>query len=250
MAEAKLYPSEVIDLPSKGLFYPESSPLRSGQIELKYLTAKEEDILTSANLIEKGIVLDKLLDSVILTPGVKSSDLLVGDINAVMIATRILAYGKDYPVSITCPLCDSEIEHVADLTALDTKNEPTEDSTKNLTIVLPVSKASVKIKLLTRQDELNITKEVKALKKASLDISNETTARLRAIIVSVNGDSSKNTIWTFVENMLVRDSRFVKEEYRKLLPDVDMNVKVSCDCSDELIDARLPIGANFFWPDI
>lgn len=249
MSDTKLYPSEVIDLPSKGLFYPEGSPLRSGKIEIKYLTAKEEDILTSANLIEKGIVLDKLLDSVILTPGVKASDLLVGDINAVMIATRILAYGKDYPISVRCPECGSDIDHTADLTEINTKNEPDDTTSANFTLTLPVSKAQVKIKLLTRKDELDIDKEVKALKKASLDISNETTARLRAIVVSVNGDSSKNTIWNFVENMLVRDSRFIKEEYRKLLPDIDMNIKVTCDCSEDPVMVRLPIGSNFFWPD-
>jgi uncharacterized Zn finger protein (UPF0148 family) len=249
MSDTKLYPSEVIDLPSKGLFYPENSPLRSGQIELKYMTAKEEDILSSRNLIEKNIVLDKLLDSLILTPGVKSSDLLVGDINAAMVATRILAYGKDYPVTVVCPNCGSEIEEVADLTQLNTKNEPTEATKKEFTVVLPVSKAEVKLKLLTRKDEHDVDKEIKSLKKASLDVSNESTARLRAIIVSVNGDASRSTVWNFVENMLVRDSRFIKEQYKKLLPDIDLTIKVACTCGDDPVSVRLPIGQNFFWPD-
>jgi len=243
------YPTEVIDLPSKGIFYPEHSPLRSGQIELKYMTAKEEDILTSTNLIQKGIVLDKLMDSLIVTKGVKSSDLLIGDLNAVMVASRILGYGKDYNMSVSCPKCGNAIEETIDLTTLGTLNEPKSSMTKEMTVTLPLSKAEVKLKLLTRQDELDIEKENKALKKVVKDGATETTSRLRAMIVAVNGDTSKTTIWNFVENMLVRDARFLREQYRQFVPDVDFEVSVSCDCSDEPTTVRLPIGANFFWPD-
>lgn len=246
------FPTEVIDLPSKGIFYPEGSPLRSGQIEIKYMTAKEEDILTSTNLIQKGIVLDKLMDSLIVTKGVKSADLLIGDLNAVMVATRILGYGKDYTVSIDCPICGKEVEQVVDLTALKTENEPNEKSTKEFTIVLPVSKAEVTLKLLTRGDELEIEKESKALKKANPDVESDSTSRLRALITSVNGETSKGAIWQFVENMLVRDARFLREQYRTYIPDVDFNFEVECDCvtdNPEKKTMRLPIGANFFWPD-
>jgi len=244
------YPTEVIDLPSKGLFYSEDSPLRSGQIEVKYMTAKEEDILTSSNLIRKGIVLDKLMDSLIATKGVKSQDLLVGDLNAVMVAARILGYGKDYKVSFPCPACGKEVTQVVDLTTLDTANEPSESGDRNITIVLPVSKAEVVLKLLTRADELAIEKELESLKKANLGVEGETTARLRAMIQSVNGDTSKTAIWSFVENMLVRDSRYLREQYRIHNPDVDFNIEVDCDCdSSSDKTARLPIGTDFFWPD-
>ena len=244
-----IYPTEVIDLPSNGHFYPENSPLRSGQIEIKYMTAKEEDILTSTNLIQKGIVLDKLLDSLIVTKGVSSADLLTGDLNAVMIAARILGYGKNYPVSVGCPSCGNLIEEVVDLTTLSNQNEPTDDSAINATITLPISKVEIKIKLLTRADELEIDKEIKAIKKASLEYSGETTARLRAMICSVNGDTSKNSIWKFVDGMLVRDARFLREEYRKLLPDVNFDIQLPCSCREDSVTVRLPIGANFFWPD-
>jgi hypothetical protein len=244
------YHSEPIDLPSKGLFYSEDSPLRSGQIEVKYMTAKEEDILTSSNLIRKGIVLDKLMDSLIATKGVRSQDLLVGDLNALMVAARILGYGKDYKVSFSCPACSKEVTQVVDLTTLNTANEPSESGDRNITIVLPVSKAEVVLKLLTRADELAIEKELESLKKANLGVEGETTARLRAMIQSVNGDSSKTVIWSFVENMLVRDSRYLREQYRVYNPDVDFNIEVECDC-DTSTDktARLPIGTDFFWPD-
>jgi len=246
----QVYPTEMIDLPSKGVFYPEDSPLRSGQIEIKYMTAKEEDILTSTNLIQKGIVLDKLLDSLIVTKGVKSADLLVGDLNAVMVAARILGYGKDYPVKLSCPSCGELVEQTADLTELATVNEPTGTDLAEFTIVLPVSKAEVTLKFLTRADELAIEKEVQALKKAAGQVSGEGTARLRKIIKSVNGDEKAGTIWSFVENLLVRDSRYLREQYREKIPDVDFNIAVECTCensSDKKV--RLPIGADFFWPD-
>jgi len=243
------YPSEVIDLPSKGVFYPEGSPLRSGQIDIKYMTAKEEDILTSTNLIQKGIVLDKLMDSLIVTKGVKSSDLLIGDLNAVMVAARILGYGKEYTVDMACPSCRKSSEQTIDLTQLKTENEPTAETPKEFSIVLPVSKAEVTLRLLTRSDELDIDKEIKALKKANADIESDATSRLRAMITAVNGDKSKSTIWSFVENMLVRDARYLREQYRKYVPDVDFSVTIDCDCDDSVKTVRLPIGANFFWPD-
>jgi hypothetical protein len=243
------FPTEVVDLPSRGVFYPEGSPLRSGQIEIKYMTAKEEDILTSTNLIQKGIVLDKLMDSLIVTKGVKSADLLIGDLNAVMVASRILGYGKDYSIEVSCPKCGESIEEVVDLTTLKTENEPTVDTKTDISIVLPVSKATVTLKLLTRNDELNIEKENKALKKANLETESETTSRLRAMITSVNGDSNPATIWKFVDNLLVRDARYVREQYKLHVPDVDFNVSLECTCSTDPISMRLPIGVNFFWPD-
>jgi len=242
------YPTEVIDLPSKGVFYPENSPLRKGQIELKYMTAKEEDILTSTNLIQKGIVLDKLMDSLIVTKGIKSADLLVGDLNAVMIAARILGYGKDYPVSVACPKCGNSIEETVDLTSLKTENEPV-DGKLDMTIALPVSKAEVKLKILTRADEIAIDKETQSLTKASANVSSEATARLRAMIVSVNGDTNKGKIWQFVENLLVKDARYIREQYRSRIPDVNFKIDLVCECSSDPVTVRMPIGANFFWPD-
>lgn len=244
-----MFPTEIVDLPSKGVFYPEGSPLRSGQVEIKYMTAKEEDILTSTNLIQKGIVLDKLMDSLIVTKGVKSADLLIGDLNAVMVASRILGYGKDYSIEVSCPKCGDTIEESVDLTTLKTENEPTADTKTDISIVLPLSKATVTLKLLTRNDELNIEKENKALKKVNADVDSETTSRLRAMITSVNGDTNPTNIWKFVENLLVRDARYIREQYKLHIPDIDFNVALSCNCSSDPITMRLPIGVNFFWPD-
>lgn len=241
------FPTETIDLPSKGVFYPEGSPLRSGQLELHYMTAKHEDILTSPNLIQKGIVLDKLMDALIATKGVKSADLLLGDLNAVMVAARILGYGKDYQVSLTCPSCGQSVDQSVNLAELETENEPT-DSSSEFKIVLPISKKEVTLKLLTRGDELKIEKEVKSLKKVNGEIDAEATTRLKSIVVAVDGDSTVSTIWQFVDNMLVRDARYLREKYREIVPDVNFNVEVNCTCGGNQT-ARLPIGADFFWPD-
>jgi hypothetical protein len=242
------FPSETIDLPSNGVFYPEDSPLRSGQVEIKYMTAKEEDILTSPNLIQKGIVLDKLIDSLIVTTGVKAADLLVGDLNAVMVAARILGYGKDYEVTMDCPSCGKLVEQVVNLSELATTNSPEDGNVAEFKIILPISKAEIELKLLSRKDELDIEKELKALKKVNSDIEAEATTRLKAIIGSVNGDTSKATIWKFVDTLLVRDARYLREQYKNLIPDVDFDILVECDCGANQ-KGRLPIGPTFFWPD-
>jgi hypothetical protein len=242
------FPYETIELPSKGVFYPEHSPLRSGTIDLYLMTAKHEDILTSPNLIQKGVVLDRLIDALIATKGVKASDLLIGDLNAVMVAARILGYGKDYQVTLECPSCGSEVEETVNLSELETDNIPTTDTTSKFTIVLPLSKAEVTLKLLTRGDELNIEKEVKSLKKINSEVDSESTTRLKNMIVSVNGDTSKTTIWKFVDSLLVRDARYLREQYKSRIPDVNFNVTVNCTCGTSE-KARLPIGVNFFWPD-
>lgn len=242
------FPTETIELPSKGVFYPEDSPLRSGTIDLYLMTAKHEDILTSPNLIQKGVVLDRLMDALIATKGVKSSDLLVGDLNAVMVAARILGYGKDYEISLDCPSCGKLVEQTVNLTELQAQNEPQNGIVPEFKVILPLSKAEVVLKLLTRGDELTIDKEVKSLKKINSDVDAESTTRLKFMIVSINGDTSKATIWNFVDNMLVRDARYLREQYKNLIPDMDFDIPLDCVCGTTE-KARLPIGTNFFWPD-
>ena len=242
------FPTETIDLPSKGVFYPEDSPLRSGQIELRYMTAKHEDILTSQNLIQKGVVLDRLIDALIATKGVKAADLFLGDLNAVMVAARILGYGKDYEVAIECPSCNTAVEQVVNLSELETENVPESNEASEFMLTLPLSKAEISLKLLTRGDELAIDKELKALKKISSDVEADSTSRLKAMIKSVNGDTSKAKIWSFVDNLLVKDARYLREQYRTRVPDINFNVSIDCNCGTNQ-KVRMPIGVNFFWPD-
>lgn len=239
------FPTEVIDLPSKGKFYPQGSPLSSGQIELKYMTAKEEDILTSTNLIQKGVVLDKLLDSLIVTRGVGHEDLLIGDSNAVMVASRILGYGKDYPIGVTCRKCGTSSEHTIDLSQLETKDVTESD----LKIKLPVSGKTVKLRLMTRKLEKEIQAELDSLKKIGLQVEPEASTRLRYLIVEIDGSTNPKDIREAVDNMLVADTRALREFYRKVTPDIKFETKFTCEsCNEEQI-LPFSIGLNFFWPD-
>ena len=243
MEEAKFkFPTETVELPSKGLVYPESSPLSSGKLEMKYMTAKEEDILTNQSYIQKGIVLDKLLESLIVTEGVEVKDLIVGDKNALFVAARVLGYGKDYSFTY------EGRQTTVDLSTIENKPFDESSLTKGVnefTFILPSSEVKLTYKLLTGHDEKNIEKEIEGLKKLNKDTSPELTTRLKYMITSVNGDRESKTIRQFVDNhLLARDSRAFREYIKTTQPDVDLTF--TTDSGEEV---AIPIGLNFFWPD-
>ena len=159
MAENK-FPSEMIDLPSEGKLYPEGHPLKDGKIEIKYMTAKEEDILTSQNLIKKGVVIDRLLDSLILTNGVKQGDMVLGDKNAVMVAARILAYGPEYICDVTNPNSGQTINHTFNLADCPFKKLPEEITENKFEVDLPISKKKVtfKLSMLRKKEKQTLNK--------------------------------------------------------------------------------------------
>ena len=195
--QAQKFASEIVDLPSGGKIYGKDSPLYDGKIELKYMTAKEEDILMSENLIKKGVVIDKLLDSLIVTEGISQRDLVLGDKNAVLVAARILAYGPEYTAEVTNPNDGNRVEHTFDLTKCPFK-EPIEGvdySGNSFEFTTPIGKNKVKFKLLTGSDEALIDKEIREVSKIGLD-SNVTT-KLRHSIIEVDGDNSSETITSF-----------------------------------------------------
>ena len=242
------FPTETIDLPSGGKLYPEGSPLRSGKIDVKYMTAKEEDILTSTNLIQKGTVIDKLMESLIVTKGVKPDDLLIGDLNAVMVAARILAYGKDYPIQLACSSCNKKFDHTADLSKLDMISPEEVAVNGEYELTLPTGMV-ITYKLLTRGDEKSIQLEVNSLKKVNGSVEGESTTRLKHIITSVNGNRDKKVVREFVDAMIIRDVRALREHMKKVSPDVNFELTVNCSHCEKEIKARMPLGANFFWPD-
>jgi len=246
MAEQK-FPSEVIDLPSKGKMYPEGHPCKDGKIELKYMTAKEEDILTSQNLIKKGLVIDRLLDSLILTPGVKCEDLLLGDKNAVMVAARVLAYGPEYTCEITTP--SGEItEHTFNLADCPFK-EIDENITENsFDFQLPISKTNVKFSILTGKDEKLIEKDLEASKKIGTGYTPELSTRLRYIIKEVDGDNSQSIINQTAVNMLARDSMALREELTKVSPDIELSQEI--EIGGETVKVDIPMTVGFFWPKV
>jgi len=246
MAENK-FPSEVIDLPSEGKLYPKEHPCSDGKIEIKYMTAKEEDILTSQNLIKKGVVIDRLLDSLILTPGVKCNDLVLGDKNAVMVAARILAYGPEYPCDVTNPQTGETLNHTFNLADCPFKKLPEGVSENNFEVTLPISKKKVTFKLLTGAEEKVIDEELQASKKTGSDVSPELTTRLRHTITSVDGDESQSTINNFVQNLLASDSMHLRKDISKGAPDIELSQEIEIGC--ESVKVVIPMTVGFFWPE-
>jgi len=246
MAENK-FPSEIIDLPSEGKLYPEGHPLKDGKIEVKYMTAKEEDILTSQNLIKKGVVIDRLLDSLILTDGVKQEDMILGDKNAIMVAARILAYGPEYICDVTNPNSGQIINHTFNLADCPFKKLPEGITENKFEVDLPIAKKKVTFKLLTGKEETIINEELKASKKLGSDVSPELTTRLRHTIISVDGDDSQSTINNFVQNLLARDSMHLRKEIRKVTPDIELQQEI--DLGGETVTVDIPMTVGFFWPE-
>jgi hypothetical protein len=240
MSEFKI-PTEVVELPSKGLIYPESNPLSSGTVEMKYMTAKEEDILTNQAYIKDGTVLDKLLKSLIVSK-IDYNDLVVGDKNAILIASRILGYGSEYSFTY------NGTQHTVDLTTLDSKpfDETGIEKGKNkFTFTLPHSGITITFKLLTHGDENKINREIQGYKKIDKNASPELTTRFKHMITSVNGDSEDKSIRDFIDNhLLARDSRALREYIKQVQPDVDLTYTLE---TGETIE--IPINLNFFWPD-
>jgi hypothetical protein len=244
------FPTEVITLPSKGLCYPESNPLSKGEITIKLMTAKEEDILTSTNLIRKGMQLDKLLESIVVEPGVNINDLIIGDKNAILVTSRILAFGPEYSVTINDPEEKEPVETTVDLSKIKIKeiDESLLNRNNEYDFILPVSKTSIKFKLITHGDELAINKDVEASQK-TLKSGNEITARYRRIIVEVNGSRDFGTISEFVSNrLLAGDSKALRKYVANMTPDLDLSFEYTSPFTGETEALRIPFGVDFFYP--
>ena len=243
MSEFK-FPTEVVELPSKGLVYPEGHILRSGKVEMKYMTEKEEDILSNQNFISKGIVLDKLLESLTLGK-FDIKDLITGDKNAILVASRVLGYGKEYSFTY-----DGK-EYTVDLSTLENKlfNESLVSSKGTFIFTLPNSGTKLEFKLLNEKDEEKIKQEIEGLKKINKESSTDVTTRLKYQIISVDGNEDKIAIKDFVDNyLLASDSRALRAYIKMISPDVDLEAPVMIDGVEEDID--IPINLNFFWPDL
>ena len=243
MSEYK-FPTETVELPSKGLIYPSDSPLRSGKVEMKYMTAKEEDILTNQAFIEQGVVLDKLLKALTLNKfDIKT--LFPGDKNALMVASRVLGYGKDYSFTI------GKNDYSVDLSTLENKTFDESLITSNGTFkfTLPSSENEIEFKFLTELDEGKIAQEIEGFQKINKNSSSEVTTRLKQQIISINGPSEKNDIRVFVDTMLLAsDSRALRMYIKEISPDVNLSTTVDVNGRKEVVD--VPINLNFFWPDL
>ena len=244
MEKSNKFPSEIVELPSKGLLYSEDSPLASGKLEMKYMTAKEEDILTNQNYIERGVVIDKLLQALIVDKDINYNDLLIGDKNALLVAARVLGYGKDYEFNY------GDTKEVIDLSKLDNKEVDYKALTggKNeFNFTLPTTGDEITFKLLTHGDESKIQREITGLRKVNKDASPDLSTRLKYMIIAVNGNGDTKTIREFVDNQfLARDSREFRKHVEKISPDVDMTFYPENGPEEGV---TIPIGVTFLWPD-
>lgn len=249
MAELK-FPTETVTLPSKGLLYPKESPLSAGEIEMRYMSAKHEDILTNTNFIRQGTVIDKLLQALIVTK-INYDELLIGDKNAVLIAARILGYGADYSFKYTNDR-GQEVNTSINLSTL-TEKEVDESLFKagvnEFTFVTPKIGDTLTFKLLSHGDEKKIDAEIKGLQKINPNSSSDVTTRLKYMITSVNGERDIKTVREFVDNyLLAPDARALREYYTKVQPDVNLKfIPEDENYTGEGI--AIPISLSFFWPD-
>lgn len=246
------FPTEIIELPSKGLLYPEENPLSSGQIEMKYMTAREEDILTNQNYIKQGIVIDKLLQSMIVSK-INYNDLLTGDKDAIMLAARILGYGKDYTINHYIKSTEEVEEINIDLTLLKEKylDESLLISPKKneFYFKFPNTNNEITFKILTHGDDIDIEKEIQGLKKINPQGTYDISTRLKHIITSVNGNYDKKVIREFVDNGLIaKDARELRNYINKISPGIDLKYTYVHE-NGGVEDIDVPIGINFFWPD-
>mgnify|MGYP001178550019 CR=1 FL=1 len=250
-------PTEFVELPSKGRFYEEGHPLHGKEtVEIRFMTAKDEDILTSQSLLKKGIAIDRMLQNVIIDKSVKVQDLLVGDKNALIVAARVSGYGPDYDTKVSCPACGKKSDYSFDLEDIPfsgagegefTADGATETEKGTFVLELPRSKVSVEVRLMRGKDEQDMIKENKNRKRHKMEEQN-LTSLLKRIIVSINGSASKSDIANFIENMPAMDSRFIRKAYKIVTPNIDLSQEFVCEsCGHEQV-LEVPLTADFFWP--
>ncbi len=252
------FPTEIVELPSNGFVYPKSNPLSSGKVEMKYMTAREEDILTTHSYVRDGTVLDRLFKSMIMGNGdgisIKYEDLIVGDKNAIMVAARILGYGKDYEVNITDPFTSKKQKETIDLGQFENKeydgSNQIELYKNEFEFKLPNSKRTILFKLATEGSEKYVKRQLKNTKKSKDRTSRELSTRLKSIIISVDGETDKKYINDFVDNELFAvDSKELRKYIKSVSPDIDLTFEFISDETGEGREMLMPMQASFFWPE-
>jgi len=252
MSDLMNVPTQTLDLPSKGMMYPEGNPLSSGKVDLYMPTAMHEDILTNKNFIQQGVVLDKFLQAIIASK-IDYNDLLVGDKNAIMIGARILAYGSKYAFKYTDPVTREAEEVAVDLSELQEKEldwSSIKKGTNEFEYQLPLSKQLVTFKILSHKDEMAIEAEIKGLQKVNKNMSAETTIRLAQSIVAVNGDRDRKIVRDFVKTIPMRDSQDLRRKIIESTPDIVMKFDFTRKNGEVVEGLSIPMTVDFFWPDL
>lgn len=252
-------PTEIVDLPSKGLYYQEGHPLHGKDtIEIRFMTAKDEDTLINQSLLKKGLALEKVLQDIIVDKSIKIEHLLLGDKNAIIIAARKSAYGAEYETKITCPSCGKIQQYTFDLDSygiVEPLNEETlhkfgVSKTENNTFIfdLPILKVPVEIKLLTGKDENFIAQKTREAQLAKKDLDSLVVLQLRMMIKSINNVTDPNTIAQICEMLPAKDSKIIREVYKQITPNVDLSHDFECKSCSYETRLEVPFTADFFWP--
>jgi hypothetical protein len=235
---------DVIPLPSQGKLYPS----KKKSVKVAYLTTADENILTSPNLIESGDFLEILINRKLLEPGLRYKDLHTGDRNAIMIWLRSTGYGEKYPVQIL-DRNGIPFETVVDLNELKTiELAATPDGEGLFTFVTPLSKKTLKFKLLTVGAVDSIEAMVDADKERGDLINNEATYVLEHQIVDVDGNRDRGFIAEYVKNIRTLEVQKLREYIKTLECGIDLRIDVKTP-GGESIRTFLPLNLNFFWPD-
>lgn len=246
-------PIEAVPLPSRGIIYPQDSGFYSKEtLEIKPMTAREEDILTSRAYIKNGTVLTELMKSCLVDKTINPDDLISGDRNALLVSLRITGYGADYEVEVDCPECSVKNKQTFDLSSLQIKRlevDPVEVGQNLFELTLPVTKKSVRVRFLTGNDEQEMMIIAQRRKKSGFETTSSITDRLSRSIVSIGGIKDRNKINTFVRNIPARDSLALRKFLDKYEPGIDMKSWMTCTSCHEESEVKLPMGVSFFWPD-
>jgi hypothetical protein len=245
-------PSELVPLPSAGKVYPLNSSLHGIEVvEIKAMTTKEEDILTSRALLKKGTVISELIKSCLNDKSINSLDLLSGDRNALMVAIRITGYGHEYSAELECPACAGKSQHIFNLAELPIKRleiEPCVPGQNLFEFNLPMSKANVKFKFMTGRDEEEILQYAEKQKKLGLGAETNVTTSLIYSVVSINGIDDRGKIANFIRSMTARDSFALREYIKNNEPGIVMKQETTCDLCGHAEEVSMPLGVSFLWP--
>lgn len=246
-------PIDTVPLPSRGKVYPSNNSLcGKDSVDIKAMTAKEEDILTSRALIKKGTVVTELIKSCLMDKSISVNDMLSGDRNAIMVAVRITGYGEDYDAEVQCNSCGTKYNQTFNLSTLPIKElsiEPVAPGMNLFEYVLPVSKKVVRFKFLTGRDEEDISQMTEKQKKLNLQSDNAITTNLLYAIVSVDGNNDRAAISNFVKNMRAMDSLSLRKYIRNNEPGIDMRQESECTSCGHQEEVSVPMGVTFLWPE-
>jgi hypothetical protein len=229
-------PGYVVTLPSKGLIYPQLSVLRSGVVEMRYMTAYDEDILSNASYLKNGTVLDRLIDGLLLTEGVSVNDIGNPDLEALLIAARIYGYGKTYPVMVTEPNSGKLLQRDIDLSKIPYKEfNLIPDDNGEFEYQTTQSQDIIKFKYLTKKEAENI------------DAEHSVSDLMKYTIQSINGSRDRSIIEEYIKyKFLAADARAFREYLVENLYGLDFNMQFEGE-DGSTFSSGFRIGPDLFW---